>query len=149
MTTETPPTPETETANHRVLDVKRYPHETEADALAHIALRPAVQAAITLLDYNGEKIGAVSINTLVDDLDRECERVNKGDLSQAEALLMSQAHTLDAVFHYLARWARRATHRKALDTDLCLALKVQGQCRATLETLAEIRAGKCPKMTER
>ena len=90
------------------------------------------------LDYN-KNFGELSINTLVDDLVKQCELSNKGDLSRAESLLTAQAHTLDAIFHNLARREQRVEYLNQLDTNLRLALKAQSQCRATLETLAAIK----------
>ena len=125
-------------ADPKALRVEQQATETPADALAHSSLRPTVQAALTLLDYN-KAFGEMSINTLVVDLGKQCELANKGDLSRAEALLMAQAHTLDAIFHMLARRAAHVEYLNQLDVNLRLALKAQSQCRATLETLAAIK----------
>jgi hypothetical protein len=51
-------------------------------------------------------------------------------------------HTLDTIFNELARLSRenlRAQHLEATDRLMRLALKAQSQCRATIETLAEIK----------
>jgi len=62
-------------------------------------------------------------------------------LSSAEALLMSQALALNTVFGELARRAalNMGEYMDATDKYMRLALKAQGQCRATLETLAVIK----------
>jgi hypothetical protein len=65
--------------------------------------------------------------------------VNSGDLSQAEALLMAQAVTLNTVFTSLANQAGKADRVDLLERYLRLALKAQTQSRATLETLAAIK----------
>lgn len=70
---------------------------------------------------------------------KQCELANKGDLSRAESLLTAQAHTLDAIFHKLARKATDVEYLNQLDVNLRLALKAQSQCRATLEALAAIK----------
>lgn len=124
----------------KALRVHQQQAESKADTLAHTALRPTVQAALTLLDYN-KTFGEMSVNTLIDDLGKQCGLANKGDLSRAEALLTAQAHTLDAIFNNLARRAalNMGQYVNAAETYLRLALKAQSQCRATLETLAEIK----------
>lgn len=122
----------------KALRVDRPETEAPADALAHTSLRPTVQAALTLMDYN-KAFGELSINTLVADLVKQCELSNNGDLSRAEALLTTQAHTLDAIFHKLARKATHVEYLNQFDVNLRLALKAQSQCRATLETLAAIK----------
>ncbi len=112
--------------------------ETLADAIARTSLEPSVQAALTVMDYNKE-FGELSINKLVDSLVKQSELANKGDLSRAEAILITQAHTLDAIFHKLARDATKAEYLNQFDMKLRLALKAQSQCRSTLETLAAIK----------
>lgn len=124
----------------KVLRIPQKHSETLADAVAHASLRPTVQAAMTLMEYN-KSVGQISINTLVADLEKQCKLANKGELTRAEALLMTQAHTLDALFNNLARRAalNMGEYMNAAETYLRLALKAQGQCRATLETLAVIK----------
>jgi len=122
----------------QVLSIQQQPDESEADAVASKSLRPTVQAALTLMDYN-KNFGELSINRLVNDLSEQCEKSFDGDLRRAEALLVTQAHTLDAIFHRLARKANNCEYLNQLDVNLRLALRAQNQCRATLETLAEIK----------
>src|SRR6266508_4329496 len=93
---------ENPTEDPKSLRVQRQEAETVADALAHTSLRPTVQAALTVRDYN-KVFGEISINTLVADLGKQCELARNGDLGRAEAMLVPQAHTLDAIFHKLAR----------------------------------------------
>jgi hypothetical protein len=124
--------------NPKALEVPRYASESSADALAHAALRPTVQAALTLMDYN-KGFGELAINTLITDLRQQCEQASKGDLNRVEALLTAQAHTLDGIFNYLARKAVHADYLNQYETYLRLGLKAQSQCRATLETLAAIK----------
>lgn len=112
--------------------------EGEADVRAHMSLRPTVQAALTLTEYN-KGFGELSIKTLVDDLGKQCELASDGDLKRAEAILTAQAHTLDAIFHELARRAERAQHFSQFEAQLRLALKAQAQCRSTLEALITVK----------
>jgi hypothetical protein len=136
----TPKKPPTTKEDSKALNVVRRPDETPADGLAHTALRPTVQAAITLMEYN-KSFGELSINTLVDDLGKQCRSASSGDLSRAEALLTVQAHTLDAIFNNLARRAamNMGEYINAAETYMRLALKAQSQCCRTLETLAAIK----------
>ena len=62
-------------------------------------------------------------------------------MSEAEATLTAQAATLDAIFNELARRAalNLGEYINAAEIYLRQALKAQAQCRATLETLAEIK----------
>jgi hypothetical protein len=130
--------PEANPPNPKALEVAQQPSETKAEALAHTALRPTVQAALTLMDYN-KGFGELAINTLITDLRQQCQQASKGDLNRVEALLTAQAHTLDGIFNYLARKAVHADYLNQYETYLRLGLKAQSQCRATLETLAAIK----------
>lgn len=124
----------------KALRVQQQEAESKADTMAHTSLRPTVQAALTLMDYN-KSFGEMSINVLVDDLGRQCKLANDGDLNRAEAILTAQAHTLDAIFNNLARRAslNMGEYLDAAETYLRVALKAQSQCRATLETLALLK----------
>ena len=83
----------------------------------------------------------VDLTTHVESLRRQCEAVHKGDLKHSEAVLVSQAHTLDAIFTQFAhRAALNVGHYpETVDAYMRLALRAQSQCRATLETLATIK----------
>ncbi len=65
--------------------------------------------------------------------------MDKNDLGRAESMLLVQAHTLDAIFNNLARRAINAEYMPSLESYLKLGLKAQGQCRATLDTLAKMK----------
>jgi len=67
------------------------------------------------------------------------ERVNGGDLGDAEALLTAQTVALNAVFVNLAHRATVANYIDHFDRHLRLALKAQSQCRATCEALAVLK----------
>jgi hypothetical protein len=56
-------------------------------------------------------------------------------------MLTTQAHTLDTIFNQLARLSQAnvGQYLEAADRFMRLALKAQSQCRATIETLAEIK----------
>jgi hypothetical protein len=116
------------------------PMESRAETFAHTSLRPTVQAALTLMEYN-KAFGEASINTLVDDLGQECKAASDGNLARTEALLIAQAHTLDAIFNNLSHRAamNMGDYINPAETYLRLALKAQSQCRATLEALAAIK----------
>jgi hypothetical protein len=67
--------------------------------------------------------------------------VQSGNLSGTEATLTAQAVALDVIFNELARRAaiNMGEHLDATETYMRLALKAQNQCRATLQTLGELK----------
>ena len=114
------------------------PNEDKVVGVARMVLRPTVQAAVTIKDY-GKSWGDLDLIGLIDSLTEQTKASNDGDLSRAEAMLTTQAHTLDAIFNNLAKRAINAEYMDNLDTYLKLALRAQSQCRSTWESLAMIK----------
>lgn len=122
------------------LEVKAAPGDDKKAVLAKTALRPSVRAAITAQAYS-KQFGELALGALVDELSAQSVAASNGDLRRAEAMLVAQAHTLEAIFHELVRRAglNMGEYLNAAETYMRLALKAQSQCRATLETLAAIK----------
>ena len=81
----------------------------------------------------------IDVTSLVLALDDTVGRVHGGSLVDAEALLVSQAVVLNAIFVHLAQLGKQATLLDHYEKHMRLAFKAQGQCRATLETLAVLK----------
>lgn len=109
------------------------------DELTRLLLRPTVRSAMTIEAYS-RGLGELNLATLVDTLRQQAQAATAGDWRLSEATLVSQASTLDAIFNTLAQRAADATSVEAMERLLKLALRAQGQCRATIETLAEIKS---------
>lgn len=114
------------------------PDEDEGVVIARTVLRPTVQAAVTLKEY-GKAYGDLDLSGLIDALTVQTKAASDGDLGRGEAMLATQAHTLDAIFNNLARRAINAEYMDNLDRYLKLALRAQSQCRATWETLSAMK----------
>ena len=78
---------------------------------------------------------------LLDKIEAQTESVLTGDLGEMEAMLVGQALTLQSTFTVLSRRAAAIVgwNINLTESYLKLALRAQGQCRATIETLAEIK----------
>ena len=75
-------------------------------------------------------------------LEETVAAVRRGELGDAEALLMAQAVTLNTIFARCAVQASRnleGQHLEGTERYLRLALKAQSQCRTTIETLAIVK----------
>ena len=120
------------------ITVQQYTDESEAKAVARTALSPSLNAALTIKDY-GKSFGELNLMSLVDELGLQIDQSKDGNLDSAEAMLTTQAHSLDAIFANLARRAIRAEYLPQIDTYLKLGLRAQSQCRATWESLAVIK----------
>lgn len=123
------------------LKVVAEPDSDRATLLGKVALRPSVKAAVTVQAFAKPAWGELDLSALSDELSTQIGAVTKGDLQRAEAMLIAQAHTLESIFHELARRAglNMGEYLQAAETYMRLALKAQSQCRATLETLATIK----------
>ena len=77
--------------------------------------------------------------TLMAALRDQAAALQGGDLAHAEAMLINQASSLEALFVRLTERAMEQTRMPNLEGFMRLALRAQSQCRATLETLAIIK----------
>tara|TARA_R110002072_G_scaffold301652_1_gene481867 strand:+ start:6071 stop:6691 length:621 start_codon:yes stop_codon:yes gene_type:complete len=124
------------------LNVAARPDETDSQALARITLDPIATAAATIVHFDPLSGDSADIMDLIGELERSVEETLDQDrLDHAQTMLAAQARVLSGIFNALA--ARSAVNMGdyigAAETYLKLALRAQSQCRATLETLSEIR----------
>ena len=130
-------TPATTKRNPNSLDITPT-EEDAADRLARAVIEPVTLGAVTMRAYKAP-FGEVDLMGLVKAAKEQVEALHNGDMNRTEAVLIVQAHTLDTIFNELARRAINSETMPKLETYLRLGLKAQAQCRATLETLAEIK----------
>jgi len=124
--------------------VARLEHKNQADALtdnemADLFLAPSTNAAAVLSPFLKSTFGEVDIGSLAMGLEKSIGEVQGGNLKECEAMLMGQAHALQAIFMTLARRAQSQDFLHQFETHMRLAMKAQSQCRATLETLTTIK----------
>ena len=124
-----------------VLQVVGDKSKTLERTMAEVGLSPCGASASTAKAFANDFVGELHITDAIGVLSDKAKRVQQGDLSEVEATLTAQAAALDTIFNGLAKRAasNMGTHLNATETYLRLALKAQSQCRATLETLAEIK----------
>ena len=127
-------------ANPDVVPVYRAPGQTEEQAVAFTALRPSINGATVMKAYQGNILGNdVALSGLVQGLSDSCKRVNDGDLTVLEGMLLSQATALQAIFTSLAKRAQVQTQQRHLEAFLGLALKAQAQSRSTISALVDLK----------
>jgi len=118
------------------ITIEAGPGEDPKHLRARSVLRPSVRAAVTAASFS-PLFGELNLNALIAELATQAKSASDGNLQQAEEMLVAQAHSLEAIFHELAR--RSALNMReyvgAAETFMRLALKAQSQCRATIETL--------------
>lgn len=118
------------------------PSDKSRDALlAEVAFVPEMTAATLVTDFSKGILGELSLTDTVAVLKEKVGGVQRGSMKEAEAILASQAFALNTIFTELARRSalNMGQYLDASERYMRMALKAQGQCRATLETLAAIK----------
>jgi hypothetical protein len=121
-------------SSHQVI-VPRHNDEDPDEAIAKILTMPEVGAAGTIRGLNNIH----DVNALTKILHQQTADVIGGNMTRPEAMLLSQAHTLDALFNSLVMKGLGQTHMPHYESFLRLAFKAQSQCRSTLQALSDIK----------
>ena len=137
-------TPETKEYPRKAVQVVR--EQGDSDEMAARKMTAVVSApemaALRVIRGAEKKDGiwdSIDVPALMDQLRDQALAVNRGDLSQAEAMLMNQATALQSLFARLAERGMSCDSAPAFEVNIRMALRAQNQCRATLETLAAIK----------
>ena len=125
----------------RQLNIKTPPGKTDAQRLAEVSLDPAANASAVVQSFNAGTFGKTAISETYEALRDSVRKVRGGDMAGPEALLVTQADSLNAIFTELTRRAalNMGEYINASECYMRLALKAQAQCRATIETLAALK----------
>ncbi len=109
-----------------------------AKVTARALAQPEVRAARAIQRYEGDSL---DINYCADELRALVAEVHAGGMKRPEAMLVAQAHTLDALFSSLVlrSHANTGVHLDAADRYMRLALKAQAQAVRTIEALGELK----------
>ena len=126
--------------NPKVLQVARTKDQTEAQAVAWMAVNPETNAAVVIDAYQSNIAGDdVNLMALIEALRKSTDQSKAGDLSHLEAMLIGQATALQTIFTSLARRAHHQTLQAHFEAFLGLALKAQAQSRATISALVDLK----------
>jgi len=82
---------------------------------------------------------SVNLAAVMEALQQQAAAVQSGDMSAIEGMLVNQAVALQSMFVDLALQAKKQTSLSGTQTLTQLALKAQSGCRATLQTLADVK----------
>ena len=109
--------------------------------VAELGLSSILPNANTARTYLKAGFGEIDLTESVAVVREKVNAVQAGNLTDLEATLTAQAVALDAIFNEMARRAaaNMGEYLNATEVYLRLGLKAQAQCRATLQTLAEIK----------
>jgi hypothetical protein len=128
--------PPTKSKNRSAVVVEASSEGRMDDAVARKLTRPEVCSAAVIEAWSH---GAHDVNALVAELTAQVSAVNQGDMRRAEAMLLTQSHTLDLIFCNLMRRAMNQTTMHHWEAYMRMGMKAQSQCRATLQALADIK----------
>ena len=114
---------------------------SQDQVMAKMATVGLLGNARTMVLYGEQTFGELSLTDTVAALADSAKRIDDGSLSSLVAMLSSQASALNTIFGELNRRAAMnlGAYPDAFERYMRLALRAQGQCRATLETLAAIK----------
>jgi hypothetical protein len=116
---------------------------TQAAVNANITTSAPANAAAVLTAF-GTLFGPQQTMSLMQSVEVLVAKVQNGDMSVIEQMLLSQAIALQGVFTSLAFRAATQTNPRLLQTQLGLALRAQSQARATLEALIQLKQPATP-----
>ena len=138
MTKRKNPEPQDKT---KTIAIKDQPDKTRDALIADMATGGILNSAGLVTEFSKGYLGDVSLTDCAEALKAKAKAVHGGDLKNLETMLASQAVALDSIFSSMAMRAKLnlGEYMNAAEKYMRLALKAQGQCRATLETLAAIK----------
>lgn len=114
--------------------------ESKDAVIAKAALSPYLSGAVVADAYQANIMGPdVDLMEMVNVLTENARQARDGDLSHLEAMLVSQATGLQAIFTSLAKRAQVQTSQRNLEAFLGLAMKAQAQSRATIQAVIELK----------
>lgn len=133
--------PKVDSKNQLRVSKDEHGHKTMERIEAEFAQSTASLNTQTVRLFARGTAGVVDLTESVALMQAKTEQVRNGDLSGPEAILTAQAVALDVIFTEMARRAalNMGEHLQATETYMRLALKAQNQCRATLQTLGELK----------
>jgi hypothetical protein len=123
------------------LTLPQTPDQSSSAALACGALRPTVQAAVTIAQTAKPVFPDLALNELIKELSAQAKLAIGGDLGRMEVMLVAQSHTLDQLFNRLTSQAllNVGEYPQSAERYMKLALRAQAQCRANAEALQEMK----------
>lgn len=120
-------------------------HQTELEASTEHLLKPSFLAA-KVIDSDKRQLSSDYIDLQYTQamLERSIGEVKKGNLTDMEAMLYSQAYALNAMFTTLMTRANRQEYMSPTQALMGLAFKAQNQSRATLQALVDLKQPRQP-----
>lgn len=131
----------TEKKEHKPLQVPMREGDNSDAVMAGLVISPELSAGMVAHAFTGNTLGddVAGITELVQALKDSTKRVNDGDLSSLEAMLVAQATALQGIFTSYAKRAQIQQYQKNLESFMAMALRAQAQSRATIQALVDLK----------
>lgn len=125
----------------RPVVLRRKKGQTDDQVLAAAALSSGYTNAMVAHRFSNSMNNELGLTEMVEVVDQASAQVHGGDMQGVEGMLVAQSLALNAIFCEMAGRAARQITAAGPNAEayLRMALKAQNQCRATLETLAEVK----------
>lgn len=122
--------------NRTAIAIAASSEEEQYEVIARTLTRPEIGAAAIIEAWSPK---THDVNLLATELAAQVKAVNQGDMQRTEAILISQAQALDAIFVNLMRRSMNQQSMLQWEAYMRMGMKAQSQCRATLQALAEMK----------
>jgi len=124
----------------RTLVISQKPNQSKDEAIAEKILQPSALSSAVIESYKDNIQGdSLDFVLALGILEGEVSKVQSGDLTKIEEMLLSQAVALELMFTSLARRAKAQEQLLQYETHMRFALKAQNQSRATLQALIQLK----------
>jgi len=124
----------------RKLVLSQKPNQSKDEAIAEKLLKPSSLSSALIESFKGNVQGeSIDFVLALGILEKEVLKLQGGDLSKIEEMLVSQAVALEMMFTSLARTAKAQEQLLQYETHMRFALKAQNQSRATLQALIQLK----------
>ena len=124
----------------RKLVLSQKPNQSKDEAIAEKLLKPSSLSSALIESFKGNVQGeSIDFVLALGILEKEVLKVQGGDLTKIEEMLLSQAVALEMMFTSLARTAKAQEQLLQYETHMRFALKAQNQSRATLQALIQLK----------
>jgi hypothetical protein len=124
----------------RKLVLSQKPNQSKDEAIAEKLLKPSSLSSVLIESFKGNVQGeSIDFVLALGILEKEVLKLQGGDLSKIEEMLLSQAVALEMMFTSLARTAKAQEQLLQYETHMRFALKAQNQSRATLQALIQLK----------
>jgi len=115
------------------------PGKTASQDVAELVAKGVAGNTVALRQWSAGSLTPAGLTDLYEAVQAIGNRTEAGDLGDLEKLLSAQVLALNGSFVAMMHRAKLADRLETIETYVRLGLRMQSQCRATVETLAQVK----------